>query len=106
MFRFPARDRGEIAFAHSLSIIRCRSDRDEHLAAILGKNNVARNVATLHCAAACACEIAHDHLGFPARLEIAAAIRIADHRSRVGDIYPLRIRSRRIERYAERLVEA
>src|SRR5262249_2810011 len=43
---------------------------------------------------------------FPARLEVAAAIGIANHRSRVGDIYPLRIRSGRIERYAERLVEA
>jgi hypothetical protein len=59
----------------------------------------------LHCAATCACEIAHNHFGFPARLEIAAAIGIADHRSRVGDI-PLRLRSGRIERYAERLVEA
>jgi hypothetical protein len=51
-------------------------------------------------------KIAHDHLGFAARLEVAAAKGIADHSSRVGDIYPLRIRSGWIERYAERLVEA
>src|SRR5262249_59113571 len=42
-------------------------------------------------------KIAHDHLGFPARLKVAAAIGIANHRSRVGDIYPPRIRSGRIE---------
>src|SRR5262249_58598206 len=51
-------------------------------------------------------KIAHDHLGFPARLKVAAAIGIANHRSRVGDIYPLRIRSGRIKRYSERLIEA
>src|SRR5215472_15876414 len=60
----------------------------------------------LHRAATRGGKIAHDHLGFPPRLEVAAAIGVANHRSRVGDIYPLRIRAGRIERYAERMVEA
>jgi hypothetical protein len=48
MRRFPTRDCGGIAFAHPLSGIRVRPDRDEHLAAVLGEDDVARNVAPLH----------------------------------------------------------
>src|SRR5262249_8557842 len=106
MLRFPTCDRGGIALAHPFPVIRCGADRDEDLAAILGESNVARNVSALHRAAAGVGKIAHDHLGFAARLEIAVAIWIADHRAGVGDVYPLRIRSRRIEGYAERLIEA
>src|SRR5262245_11382872 len=47
MLRFPTRDRGGTAFAHPLPVIRCRSDRDEHLAAVLGENDVARNMAAV-----------------------------------------------------------
>src|SRR5215831_12268704 len=106
VLRFPACDRGGVALAHPFPVIRCRADRDEHLAAILGESNVTRNVSALHRAAARVGKIAHDHLGFAARLEVAVAIWIADHRAGVGDVYPLRIRSRRIEGYAERLIEA
>src|SRR5258708_25542014 len=48
MLRSPTFDRGGIAFAQSLPIIRCRPNRDKHLAAVLGESNVARNVAALH----------------------------------------------------------
>src|SRR5713101_9532068 len=37
MLRFPTCDRSGIAFAYALPIIRCRSDRDEHLAAVFGE---------------------------------------------------------------------
>src|SRR5262249_53711411 len=47
MLRLPTRDRGGTAFAHPLPMIRCRSDRDEHLAAVLGENDVARNMAAV-----------------------------------------------------------
>src|SRR5262249_18026140 len=32
MLRFPACDRGGIALAHTFAVVRCRADRDEHLA--------------------------------------------------------------------------
>src|SRR6516165_4092857 len=41
MLRFPTCDRGGIALAHPFAVVRCRADRDEHLAAILGESNVA-----------------------------------------------------------------
>jgi hypothetical protein len=56
---------------------------------MLRESNVARNVAALHC------PVRGRSLtvtpAFPVRLQIAAAIGIANDRSRVGYVYPLRI---------------
>jgi len=48
MLRLPARDRRGVALSHPLAGIRGGADGDEHLPAVLGESDVARNVASLH----------------------------------------------------------
>src|SRR5262245_36074545 len=85
------------AFLHPLAVVRCRRDGDKHLAAVLGESNVAGDMPALHRAPPGMGKIAYDHLRFARRFEVTGAIWIADHRSRIRDVEPLRIGSRRIE---------
>src|SRR5262249_31163679 len=101
---FPASDRLRIALAHPLSDVRCRADRDEHLPAVFGESDVARGMAALHRTASGSSKLVYNHLGFRARLGIAAAIRVADDRAGISDIKPPRICSGRIKGHAERLI--
>jgi hypothetical protein len=69
MLLFPAGNRGCVAFSYFLRDIRCRSDGNEHLPAVLREQDIARDVAALDAAPARVGKAAHDHLRFSARFE-------------------------------------
>src|SRR5207245_6981830 len=76
-------------------------NRDVHLLAVTGENNVARPVATAGQASS-AGQVRDDHLLRPTRFQIAHMIRKTDHRTSVANVDPLRVGTGRIKRYAKR----
>src|SRR5439155_4820496 len=89
----------------TIVIVRPRTNRDIHLLAIARKRDVARPVSAASHASAGG-QIRYDGLRRAAGFHVAILIGKADDCSGIAYIYPLRLRPRGIERYAERTLQS
>ena len=86
-------------------VVRPRADRHEHARAVARERDVARPV-TAAAQQPAARQLGDHRLRRPASHRVPAPVRQPHDRVGVGDVEPARIGTRRIERDAERLVEA
>ena len=82
-----------------------RADGHEHLRAVEGERDITRPV-TPAAEKAASRDVVHDDLTRASRLGVVGLIRKPDDRVGVGDVDPTRILPRRVERDAERLLQA